>query len=126
MAKRMRRATITCGSAVAGARNVKVTDKSEYNGDRADDEAGGVFVRMTEGPYEIGFELLARDANISTGYKASLVVTGKEITVANAAETSVNKVWTLTDGYLVQDADLPIDGPGRIAVRGEFKTMVES
>jgi hypothetical protein len=122
----MRRATITCGAAVAGVRNVKLTDKSEYNGDRADDEASGTFVRMTEGPYDIGFEMLARDSNITTGYKASLVVTGKEISVANATETSVSKTWTLSNGYLVVDADLPIDGPGRIPVRGEFSTMVET
>jgi len=124
MAKRMRRATLTVGGVVTGVRDVKMTDQSEWNGDRADNEASGDFVRMTEGPYDLGFELLARHASVATGYKQTVVITGKEVTITAGAEVLADKTWTLSDGYLVVDADLPTENPGRLPVRGQFKTMV--
>jgi len=126
MAKRMRRATVAIGGAVAGARNVSVGDDSEWNSDRGDDETGGVFVRMSTGPYPVTFELLARDGNVETGYVATMTIVGKEISVAAGVETSTDRTWTLTDGYLKVSADLQTDDAGRIPVEGSFRTLVET
>jgi len=120
---RMRRFTLNADGAVAGARDLNVDDSSEWNGDKSDDDASGDFVRMSEGPYSVRFELLAPDTNIVTGYYSSLVVTGKVITVSSGAEASEDQTWTLSDGYLKVGGQFNTDNPGRIAVEGEFKTL---
>ena len=127
MADRIRRGTLTIeGVAVAGARNFNVGDDSEYDNSRADDEASGSFVRMTEGPYPFSFELLASDSNVVSDYIATAVLTYKEISVTNAVETSTDKTITLSDGYLKYSNDVPVDGAGRLPVEGQFKTSVDA
>lgn len=125
MATRIRRGTMTVtGGAVTGMRDFKYTDKSEYNRDRADDEAVGDEVRMSEGPFDISFELLGPSAGVVSGYIASMVVVGKVITRSDGAETSTNKTFTFTQGHFNVGADVPTENPGRIPVSGEFKTLV--
>jgi len=125
MANRIRRATMTVGGvAVTGVRDFKYTDKSEYNRDRADDEAVGDEVRMSEGPFDISFELLAPDVSVLSGYVATMVVVGKVITRSAGSESSANKTFTFSQGHFNVGADVPTENPGRIPVTGEFKTLV--
>jgi hypothetical protein len=125
MGVRIRRGTMTVGgTAVTGMRDFKYTDKSEYNRDRADDEPVGDEVRMTEGPFDVSFELLGPDASIVSGYIASLVVIGKVITRAAGSESSANKTFTFAQGHFNVGVDVPTENPGRIPVSGEFKTLV--
>lgn len=125
MASRMRRFTMTVdGGAVSGARDFTYDDLSEYNRDRADNEAAGDEVRMSEGPFDISFELLAPDSDVDSGYVGTLVVIGKVITRSNAAESSVDKTYTFTQGHFKMGGNLPTENPGRIPVKGQFKTLV--
>jgi len=109
--------------AVAGARDFTYDDQSEWNGDRADDEGAGDMVRMSEGPLDVSFELLASDANVSTGYCSGMVVISKEITVSGGAESSADVTHTFADGYLKVGGNAPTETPGRIPVTGQFKTL---
>lgn len=124
MAKRLRRFTMTVGGvAVEGARNFEFDDQTELNADRADDEGAGDIVRMTTGPYDVRWEMIAGHAQVATGYKAAIVVTAKEISVANGAETSANRIYTFSNGHIVVGGNFPTESPGRIPVRGQFKTL---
>jgi hypothetical protein len=111
---------------ISGARNFSFDEPHELNSDRADDEASGDIVLMSAGPFPVRFELLAHDTNCVTGYVKTMVATGKEITVANGAESSANKTYTFSDGYIKVGADFPTDGAGRLPVAGEFKSLVKA
>jgi len=127
MAKRMRRFTMTVGgSSVSGARDFEFDDESEWNNDRADDEGAGDEVRISTGPFSVRFELLARDTNVETGYAATMVVVAKEIEVSSGVESSTDKTYTFSDGWLKVGGNFPTDNAGRIPVTGRFKTCVES
>lgn len=125
MGKRIRRFSMTVGgAAVAGARDFDYTDLSEYNRDRADNEAAGDEVRMSEGPFDIKFELLARDSNVVSGYIATMVVTFYEITRSDGSESAASRTLTFTQGHFNVGANTPTENPGRIPVTGQFKTLV--
>lgn len=111
------------GQGVSGARDFRYTDGSEWNNDRADNEASGDFVRMSTGPYDVSFELLARDTDVVSGYVSSLVVVGKEVSVTGGVESSADKTFTFSDGYFQVGGDLPTENAGRIPVSGRFKTL---
>jgi len=129
MASRIRRFTMTVdktgagAQAVAGARDFTYDDQSEWNGDRSDSDGVGDLVRMSTGPLDVGFELLAPDSNVTTGYCKTLVVTAKKITVADGAESSADVIHTFSDGYLKVGANVPTESPGRIPVTGQFKSL---
>lgn len=110
--------------AATGARNLTWDDNSEYDNSRADDEASGKFVRMTEGPYPFSFELLEPNDHIQDGgYFNTIVMTGKVIDVATGIESSTDKTITLTGGYYKAAGDIPIDGAGKISVSGEAESI---
>jgi len=123
MAGRFRRFTIT---GITGARDFRFDDQSEWNNDRADNEAGGDFVRMSEGPYDVSFELLDDSGAPDSGYTASLVVAANEVTVSGGSESVATRTYTFSDGYLNVGGDHSTESPGRISVTGQFKTLVIS
>jgi len=125
-AKVMRRGDVTCGGAVTGMRDLSITDNSEWSNDNSDSNMKGPFVQLNQGPYDLKFALLARNANIATGYCDSLVFVGKEVDVTSGVESETDRTWTLTDGYIVVDLDAPTDSLGRLPVRGQFETMAET
>ena len=115
MATKIRRATITCGTAVAGVANVSWDDEVRENRDQADDEDHG-------DPVITGFggsgtiELLS--GKIASGYgTASLVASYKEITVANGVETPVTKTATFTKPVFACGANIPAEGIGKVNVK---------
>jgi hypothetical protein len=114
------------GAAVTGARNFSFDEPHELNSDRSDDEASGDIVLMSAGPFPVRWEMLAHHASVVTGYVQTLVVVAKEITVANGAETSADKTYTFSNGYIKVGADFPTDGAGRLPVTGEFKTLAKT
>ena len=125
--KRFRRFTMTVdGGAIAGARDFRYDDNSEYNRDKSDDEAVGDQVRMSEGPFSISFEMLQADAAIVSGFVATLVVVGKEVTRAAGDESTADRTYTFEQGNFNAGGDHPTDNPGRLPVTGEFKTLVIS
>lgn len=124
MAARLRRFTMTVGGQpVAGARDFRYTDGSQWNNDRADNEEAGDFVRTGTGPYDVSFELLAPDGNVESGYVSGMVVTGKKISVSGGVESVTDVVLTFAEGYLNVGGDHNTDNPGRIPVTGQFKTL---
>jgi|GEM_PF-2767780 len=127
MAKRIRRFTMTVeGATVAGARDFRYDDNSEYDRSRADDEVVGDQVRMSTGPYAISFELLAPDSNVESGLVDALVVTAKQIERSGASESSTDITYTFAQGNLNVGGDVPTENAGRIPVTGEFKTLAIS
>ena len=121
--KRMRRATITTPAAVTGVRDFTYDDGAEFDMTGGDDAPVGDPVKMKDGPYDVGFELLGPLAAIVTGYCASLVVAGKVITVTAGVETVATRTLTFTDGYFVVGESYPTEGAGRVPVKGSFKTF---
>jgi hypothetical protein len=126
MAKRLRRFSLTVdGVAVTGARDWKCKDKSEYNRDKADNEAVGDEVRMGEGPWDVSFEMLASHAAVKAGYIGTCVAVVSEVERSSGtAETVVSKTYSCAQGHFNVDLDANTDSPGRIPVTGEFKTCV--
>ena len=124
--QRMRRATITTPESVTGVRDFEYSDDSEFDMTGGDDAPVAEPVRTKTGPYGVRFELLAPSTNITTGYCASLVASGKLITVAAGAETPATRTLTFTDGYLKIGENYPSDNVGRVPVEGSFKTLAIS
>ena len=125
MATRMRRATLTVGgSAVTGVRDFTFSEANpQYDRTRADNEAVGDEVAIGSDGFDIGFELLAPHASVVTGVCAGLVATGVVVTRAAGSESTANKVFTFAQGHLEVGGDLNTDNPGRISVKGNFKTL---
>jgi len=127
MAKRMRRFTLTVGGqSVTGCRDLTIDDLSEYNRDKSDNDAVGDEVRMSEGPFDIAFEMLAEDSNVANGYVDAMVAVGKEITRSGASESSADVTYTFDQGHFNLGRSLNTDTPGRVRVTGQFKTCVKS
>lgn len=126
MAKRLRRCSLTVdGVAVTGARDFKCDDKSDYNRDKADNEAVGDEVRLGEGPFDVSFEMLAHHSAVKSGYIGTVVAIVYEVERSSGtAETVVPKTYTCTQGHFKVGVNANTDSPGRIPVSGEFKTVV--
>jgi hypothetical protein len=123
----MRRFTLTVGGgSVTGCRDLTVDDLSEYNRDKSDNEAVGDEVRMSEGPFDIAFEMLAENGSVASGYIDTMVAVGKEITRNGATEESADVTYTLEQGHFKVGRSLNTDTPGRVRVTGQFKTLVKS
>jgi len=128
MAKRMRRIkTLTVGgTAVTGVRDFTWSPANpQYDRSRADNEAVGDQVSMGSDGWDIGFELLMPSAAVTTGMHAALVATGQvvERTDTTPFETVTDVVLTFAQGNLDVGGSLNTDNPGRISVKGNFKTL---
>jgi hypothetical protein len=123
--KRLRRCKIVTPSGVLGLVDISLDDQSEWNREAGDDEACGDVVRMSEGPFEISFEMAQHNSKVVTGYVANFVF--EQYEVANnsgTGETKTTKTFTLTQGYFNVGAQQNHDNPGRVRVQGNFKTLV--
>lgn len=129
MAKRLRRVaslTLSPGGALTGVRDFSFSPANvQMDRTRGDDEAVGDQVDMGSDGYDISFELLAT-AGIASRLIDTLVVTGNEIERSGAEETATVKTFTFSQGNIEVGADLNTDNPGRITVKGNFKTLAST
>jgi hypothetical protein len=129
MAKRMRRCALNigadAGTDVTGVRDFTFSEANpQYDRTRADNESVGDEVYMGSDGFDIGFELLAPHASVATGYCAKIVVTGAVVERDGADENVVDYTYTFEQGHLEIGGDLNTDNPGRISVKGNFKTLL--
>jgi hypothetical protein len=128
MAKRLRRIkTLTVGGAsVTGVRDFTYSPANvQTDRTRADNEAVGDQVMMGSDGFDISFELLMPSANVVNGMVAAMVATGQvvERTDSTPFETVTDVVLTFAQGHLEVGGNLNTDNPGRIPVKGNFKTL---
>lgn len=115
MAKRIRRATLSCGAAVAGLANVQWDDEVREDRTQADDEDHGDPVIMGYGGSG-SIELLA--GHVASGYATSnLVATYKEIEVVSGVETPVSRTATFSKVVFASGASIGSENRGSVNVK---------
>jgi len=120
MAKRIRRGTLTVGTAVSDVSNFEWNDAHEFDRSRADDEFSGVPVEMSRAGSG-SFTLLA--GSVATGYATSSVVfTYKEVSVAAGVETVTQYTATFTDVTFNQGGNVPAEGRGEKRISFDYST----
>ena len=130
MAGRLRRVkSMTVGSTSVTAAGIRDFNWSPANVQmdrtRGDDEAVGDQVDMGSDGFDVSWEMLVPSAAVTNGLHQTLVVTGQQVVRAETTpfETVTDVVLTFTQGNLEVGGNFNTDNPGRISVRGNFKSL---
>jgi hypothetical protein len=120
MGSRIRRGTLSIGTAVSNVSNFQWNDAHEFDRSKADNEFSGTPVEMSRSGSG-SFTLLA--GTVPTGYAtASAVLTYNEVSVAAGVETVAQKTATFTDVTFNQGGSVPAEGRGEISVSFDYST----
>lgn len=124
MAKRIRRGTLTIGTAISNVSNMEWNDQKEFDRSQGDNEFSGTPIEMKRAGSGT-FTLLA--GSIPSGYATSdPVLTYNEVSVVAGVETVVTKSVTFTQVTVNQGGSVPAEGKGEKKISFDYATSTEA